>query len=194
MDNPILIAIYNTAIVMFLILAVGLLIGGLKLLLTKLLVNVFGANFADFFLNKFTFIGVVHHELSHALFAILTGAKVVEIHLFKIEEDSLGKMVYISRGIFLTRCIQDFLTAIAPTVCGGISIFCMIYFIPFNAVWQYIVFGFLILCIFIHMEMSIQDIKVGAKGIPILLIIIFCVFYFTKVDLISIVANWIKGV
>lgn len=187
MNNQILIAISNTATILMGLILIGLFIHFLQFLLVKLFVNAFGSKFSNIFFNKITFIGVMHHELSHALFAFITGAKVVKISLFKPNKEncSLGHVLYATRGMFIFRCIQDFFAAIAPVVCGCISIFCMIYFIPFNAVWQYIVFGFIILCIFIHIDLSTADLKAMLKGIPILIVILFCIFYFTKFNFIE---------
>lgn len=194
MNNQIIIAISNTAAIMMSIIIIGLFIYFLQYIIAKLFTSVFGATFTNIFLNKITFIGVVHHELSHAIFAFLTGAQVVKVSLFKYNEEngSLGEVIYYSRGIFIMRWIQDFFSSIAPVVCGAASIFCMIYFIPYNAIWQYILFGFIIFSIFIHMDMSIQDIKVSLKGLPIFIIIIFCIFYFTKFNLIGYVVDWFK--
>lgn len=194
MNNQIIIAISNTAAIMMSIIIIGLFIYFLQYIIAKLFTSIFGATFTNIFLNKITFIGVVHHELSHAIFAFLTGAQVVKVSLFKYNEEngSLGEVIYYSRGIFIMRWIQDFFSSIAPVVCGVASIFCMIYFIPYNAIWQYILFGFIIFSIFIHMDMSIQDIKVSLKGLPIFIIIIFCIFYFTKFNLIGYVVDWFK--
>ena len=81
--------------------------------------NPFGANL----INYITFVGVMHHELSHALLAFLSGAKVTEIKLFRIHHNdgALGYVAYAPRGNFILQSIQKVVTSIAPIICGFIS-------------------------------------------------------------------------
>jgi len=194
MNNQVIIAISNTAAVILAIICIGLFIHFIQFLINLLFSKLIGQDATYIFLNKITFIGVIHHELSHALLAFITGAKVVKVKLFKYDEEngSLGQVVFYPRGPFLLRCIQDLFSSIAPTLCGGISIFCLVHFITYNAIWKYIIFGILIFCIFIHMDMSTQDLKIAAKGIPILIITLFAIFYFTNFSLINYAIEYFK--
>ena len=146
MSNQIITAISNTAAVILVIIYFGLFIHFIQFLINLLFSKMIGPDATYIFLNKITFIGVIHHELSHALLAFITGAKIVQVKLFKYDEEdgSLGQVVFYPRGPLLLRCIQDLFSSIAPTLCGGVSIFCLIYFITYDAIWKYIVFGILI--------------------------------------------------
>ena len=79
-------ALINTVFIIFCILVVGLFMELFQSLLTKIFTRVFGSKFAYTFLNRITFIGVMHHELSHALFTLLTGARIEKMNLFKPNE------------------------------------------------------------------------------------------------------------
>lgn len=178
-------ALINTVFILFCILTVGLLMELVQTLLVKFFGNLLGPEKAYTFVNKTTFLGVVHHELSHALFVILTGAKITKMNLFKPDKQtkSLGSVEYSTRGMIIVRSIQYTLISVAPTVCGAISSF-LIYKYGFNDVmWRNILFGFILVCIVLHMNMSSQDIKVAIKGVPVCLMITFIVFYWSGFDL-----------
>ena len=65
-----------------------------------------GDSFTYFIFNRLTFIGVFHHELSHALLATVTGAKVTKIVFFHPDGDRLGYVEYVTRGNIIMRSIQ----------------------------------------------------------------------------------------
>lgn len=194
MENQVTNAAINTGFILVIIILFGLLIEGIQHLLGKSLARLFGAKFANTFMNRITFIGVMHHELSHALFALLTGAKITAIHLFKPDEQtgSLGSVSYATRGPLVLRAIQSTLASMAPTICGTISVVCICKFGFSDVIWKNILFGCLLLCIVIHMNMSTQDIKVALKGLPICLLIVFVIFYYAKIDIISSLLATIK--
>lgn len=59
--------------------------------------------------TRLTYIGVIHHELSHAFLAILTGAKVLKISLAKkgtVHNGQLGSVTFAPRGPKVIRNIQ----------------------------------------------------------------------------------------
>lgn len=184
-------ALTNTGVIILGIIIIGLLIDLLQQLIGQLIANGFGANFTNVFMNRITFIGVVHHELAHALFALLTGAKIVKVNLFKPDEktDSLGSVTYAPRGPLILRAIQLSLASIAPVICGFISCFLIYKYLLFGAVWKLFVFGFILLCIVIHMNLSTQDIKTALKGLPICMIVMFSIFYVTQFDFIGYVCQ-----
>lgn len=149
--------------------------------------NPFGANL----INYLTFPGVVHHELSHALFAFLTGAKVTEIKLFRIhhKDGRLGYVSYAPRGNFITMSIQKVLSSIAPIVMGFIS--CSLLYLYArpeleDILWQTVLLYYLMVSIILHMSLSKQDIKVMKSGILVVILGMTIGFYAFGFNLIEI--------
>ena len=130
------------------------------------LTNIIVYNLVKFLGNKFTFVltnyltwpGVVHHELSHALIAFLTGAIVKKIVVFP-KGDSLGHINFIPIGNIFFRSIQTSLTAIAPPALGIVSLFLIsIYVFPNCKVWwDYLLTGYVFISIVLHMKLSKTD-------------------------------------
>lgn len=148
-----------------------------------------GTKFYVILHNYLTIPGVFHHELSHAALAFLTGAKIGHIHLFKPDENegSLGSVSFAPRGPVPIQAIQMFLTSIAPVPCGIATCWIIQHFIlvkPDLNIVQNITFRYLIICILIHANMSVQDIITMAKGFPLVFIMIFLISYFTKFDIL----------
>lgn len=144
----------------------------------------------SFFDTKATAIGVVHHELSHALFAKLTGARVDEIALFKntTEEDkTLGYVIvsYSTRPIL--GAIQQFFTAIAPVVTALITTSLLAKLLLPSVIsgefkilevpmmWQFWVFLLLATPILYHATLSWPDILVCIKGIWIIILALYVI-------------------
>lgn len=138
-----------------------------------------GYKLSRFLINWVTFIGVVHHELAHALFAFLTGAKITEVHLFKPEGKTLGSVTYISRGNIVFKSIQRTLTSIAPVICGCFSSYGLAYLLlNFSIpVWGRGLIFYTLISIITHMSMSKQDVKVMLKGVPIVYILVCLTIY-----------------
>ena len=185
-------ALTNTVFIIFCILVVGLFMELFQSLLTKIFTRAFGSKFAYTFLNRITFIGVMHHELSHALFTLLTGARIEKMNLFKPDEQAgtLGNVVYSTRGLLPIRCIQYTLISIAPVICGSITCTLMVLFVKLDAIWKVLVFGFILLCIVIHMNISKQDLKVALKGFPFCLLLIYLGFYMSNFDLLKYLSEY----
>jgi hypothetical protein len=148
----------------------------------------FGSSVAFFFSNVLTFIGVVHHELSHALFAFITGAKIMEIKLFTLNGgDSLGHVKFAPRGNWLFQSIQLCLASIAPMVTGFISLWLLYqyYLVSSLSGVGLVLFFYVCISILLHMRLSRQDISVALKGLPVcfvLLVVFFCV---TRINMLS---------
>jgi hypothetical protein len=150
----------------------------------RIVAEIFGNKTAYLIFNRIAFIGVFHHELSHALLATLTGAKVKKIVFFKPEGDRLGYVEYSPRGNIIMRSIQNTMSSIAPVFCGAISVVCLSYILktaslPYG-VYIFIVYS--IISIIIHMTMSSQDFRIMWKGIPIVSLIIFVICIIFKIS------------
>lgn len=157
---------------------VGFIIGVVKISIEKALDIGFGEDKKELAMNKLTFLGVIHHELAHALIFMLTGAKVVKITLFKLHprDDYLGNVQVIARGPKLLQNIQYTLGSTAPVYMGIGTLMILKYFIDISdgkiqAFFYYVAFS-----IVAHMDLSDKDIKLAIKGAPFifgLLVIIF---------------------
>lgn len=186
-DSEYLIPLYNALLIPAAIFVIGLLIEGLERLLAKILARLFGGRAAFFICNRLTFIGTVHHELAHAVFAFLSGAKVVKVELFKVRGEQLGCVEYYPRGTAFTKSVQMALSGIAPVICGGVSLCVISWAWRYHCtqIWQYIVLGYLFISIFLHMNMSTQDVKNAIKGMPLTVVICYVVFLLTGISLIG---------
>ena len=142
-----------------------------------------GPKFSGFIDSKITFIGVIHHELSHMLLAIITGAKVKNFSLFRLSGSNLGEVNIAQRGPFIIRKIQQSLTAVAPVICGAVSIYLLYVFqlntLEFGLNTGNIISIIIAMHIGYHMTLSKQDVKVAFGGIIVTTLILFIVCYFT---------------
>lgn len=134
----------------------------------KLLSKTFGIKAARFICNRLTFPGIIIHELSHALFAIIFGAKVTKIKLLTLRDnDRLGWIEYTPMGNKWEQGLQHVFSACAPTVVGMILELLLYYTISKGFIKGH---GWIILVIYImvsigdHMSMSRQDIKNYIRG------------------------------
>lgn len=152
-----------------------------RICVDKALAQVVDDNKRVFIINKLTFLGVIHHELAHAIVFFLTGAQILRIQLFTLNARSghLGQVQVRHRGSWFLRSIQKTLGAVAP-VFLGIADISMIMTIIRN----YELFGwleaflyYLALSIFIHMDLSKEDVKVALKGLPITYIILVLIIF-----------------
>lgn len=166
-----------TAILIGIIPIFGLILNYIIENIAKVLYRTVGIRLADFILNRLTFLGTVHHELSHALFAVITGAKVTKIDLFHPSGCVLGKVSMYTRGNAIIKSIQLTMSAIAPMICGSITLYIMYSYFSVNKVvgWKLAVIIYIMTSIFLHMTMSTQDIKNAIKGLPVCSLIIFVI-------------------
>ena len=113
--NDIYVNYLLTALILtFVIPVAGFVIEQIVKLLYSVTASFFGNEFTYFIFNRLTFIGVFHHELSHALLATLTGAKVTKIVFFHPDGDRLGYVQYVTRGNVIMAAIQQTMASIAP--------------------------------------------------------------------------------
>lgn len=146
--------------------------------------NPFGADL----INVLTFPGVIHHELSHALFAFLTGAKVEQVKVFRLHQKDgrLGYVSYRPRGNYLLQSIQKVCASIAPIIMGLITCSLLHYFLRPQVldlpIWR-ILYDYLFASILLHMSLSSQDVKVMKGGIVLVFLLMTMIFAFLQVDL-----------
>lgn len=173
-----LIPLYQALCVPCVIFLVGYAVELIGKLLGTLFAKVFGEKTAFFIMNRLTFAGTVHHELAHALFAFISGAKVTKVELFRVRGTQLGCVEFCPRGNVFTKAVQISLASIAPVICGGMSL-CIggwIWIRYCTQIWHYVLNGYLMVSIFIHMNMSRQDIKNALKGMPLTLVVCYVIF------------------
>ncbi|MDD7403255.1 MAG: metalloprotease family protein [Butyribacter sp.] len=186
-DNEFLIPLYNALLIPAAVFGIGLIVEWIGGLLTTFLGMLFGGKIAFFIRNRLTFIGTVHHELAHALFAWISGAKVTKVELFHVRGEQLGCVEFYPRGNTFTKAIQMMLASIAPVVCGAVSLCVLSWFWCYRCTltWHYILTGYLMVSILFHMNMSSQDIKNAWKGMPLTMLICYIIFYVTKISFIG---------
>lgn len=176
----------SALILTFAIPVFGLVLGFILKTIYKNLAKAIGYKKAHFIFNRLSFIGVFHHELSHALLATLTGAKVVKIVFFKPEGDRLGYVEYKTRGNIIFRSIQNALSSVAPVLCGCLSLFGLFKLITLVSlpIWGIILVIYIMISIALHMTMSGQDFKTMWKGVPVVTLILFLLCALFRIVLI----------
>lgn len=176
-QNLLIYAVIETLLIFILVLAAGFIINLFNTVITNLLATVIGQVPAFILRNYLTYPGTVHHELSHALIAFLTGAKVLRINLFP-KGNALGSVELEPRGNLFLRSLQLSLSAIAPVLLGVSSLVLLMRFVLNNLgeVWQYILFWYFFISILLHMSMSGADYANFFKGFLPSALVIFFVF------------------
>lgn len=159
----------------------------LETVVVSLIALVAGSGAAMLVESYLTFPGVVYHELSHALFALVTGARVKSISLrHKRTADGyiLGSVSYVPRGGRVLQAFQLFLTGVAPTLTGlaGMAAIANFAFPACTETWQTVVWAYLFACLLLHSGLSRQDLEGMYAGAPIVLLIFFAVFLFVPFD------------
>lgn len=177
MENIVANSLVQTLVIVLIIPILGLVIGQLQNIIAKVISRLLGGKIAYIVINMLMFIGVVHHELSHALLALVTGAKIVSIELFHPQNGTLGKVKFIPRGNKIIQSVQLTLSAIAPVIIGCVSEYILITYVlasTESVVIKCVVY-YLIISILMHMTMSKQDIKNAIKGLPACSLLIFII-------------------
>ena len=129
--------------------------------------------------NYVMFPGVMIHELAHAFFAVITGAKITEVALFKVEDGALGHVNFKNRGNVIVVALQNIFISSAPMFVGAaVVVGCGIWLsvLPAGYIWLKIIIWYLMISMFFHMTMSPADISVYIKGVPLFIVILFVVF------------------
>lgn len=187
--DVVILGILMSIIIICSVIIIGAIVNKLEQLEMQLLSSRFGFSFANICCNYLTFPGVIIHELSHALFGSLAGAKIIEIKCFEFGQNGrLGHVTYRLRGNPIQQALQHSLCACAPVITGILIEGGILYVLNGNAD---LVFGLKILLIYLfisvfnHMSMSKEDIKNYCKGLWVILPIAFilsalCTLHFIK--------------
>lgn len=170
--------VLSALIITFIIPAFGIVMGMLRKIIYRIMAFI-SPGFAFAVANYLTFPGVMHHELSHALWGFITGAKIKKINLFKPSGMSLGSVQMIYRGPWLFRCIQGCMSAIAPVAMGIVTCtLTCIYLLPaMTGGSATILVYYLLFSIIMHMTMSPSDMICFIKGVVgvYILVLLVCV-------------------
>lgn len=142
----------------------------------RILSKLVGSKFAEFICNRLLFLGTVTHELSHALFAVLSGAKIVKIRCLTLfSKDTLGYVQFATRGRPVKRSFQMAFIGCAPTIVGCLIVYIMI------SNWNQIAISFPVQVFLVyfgisvadHMSMSSSDVQNYIKGCPLVFLLMF---------------------
>ena len=176
----------SALIITFIIPAFGIVMGLIRKIIYRIL-SIISPGFAFMVANYLTFPGVMHHELSHAFFGFITGAKIRKINLFKPQGMSLGNVEIVYRGPWLFRCIQGCLSAVGPVVMGVItSVLTYIYVLPnIESASVTLLIYYLLFSIIMHMTMSPSDMICFLKGSIGVYIIVVIACFCLNVDILS---------
>ncbi len=165
-------ALNYTLILFMLVIIIGWLVNALENVLKAVLSKCVGQRLSYIAVNYLTFPGTIIHELSHALFGFITGAKITEIRFFdKPSSGRLGHVTYAPRGKLAVRAFQNTVISCAPVVTGLIIISAL-----YTALTKYtlaiptkVLLFYLMISVICHMSMSNEDIKNYLKGSFILI-------------------------
>ena len=179
------VALSSTVIILLIVPLIGYINNKIIDVVLSNISRILGRTITLFIANYLTFVGTIHHELSHAIFAFCTGAKIVKIDLFYPSGNTLGKVEFIPRGNKIIKSIQLTASAIAPVIMGCITEYILITYVATNSLSfiATLIVYYLIVSIMMHMTMSKADIKSALKGLPICALLIFCILFATKVNI-----------
>lgn len=170
----------------------GIFIYFLNKLLYALLAKITSEKIAMTIVNWLTIPGVIHHEVSHALVALITGAEVTEFRPFWPDKTtgSLGHVSFMTRGSLFTRSLQYTLTSTAPVIMGTLTSTILFGLTKKNLpVSTLILLIYLIFSILIHASMSFADVKVMLRGIWVLYIGLLIVCVYANLDLVQLIIS-----
>lgn len=164
------------AICMFAVIVIGFCVNYFEILQMRGLAKIFGTRIAVFICNRLLFVGTIVHELSHALFASISGAKVTKIRCFTIfSKDTLGYVDFQTRGGVLQRSFQLAFASCAPTVVGCSLVASILHVLTTAelVIWQRVCLIYVLVAIADHMSMSPQDIKNYLRGSILIFLVAF---------------------
>ncbi len=172
----------------------------INFIVTIILSHIIRGKLYLFVANTLTFPGVMYHELSHALFAFITGAKIEKISLYHKQGNQLGSVEIKTRGPWINRSMQLSFSACAPVIMGLLAegVIFFVFAKVSLPVWAMILLGFLAFCILLHMDMSGADIKGYLKGIVFVFFLFFVIAFLTlyggNIDIQDMIQSGFKSV
>ena len=175
----------DSAIVLLSIILIGGFASSIREMSIKANVGLFGYNIARFIDHRLMFIGVVHHECSHLLMGILSGAKIKDFALFRVKGGTLGHVDIIPRGPFVIQLIQRALCGMAPIICGSMTLYGLYYYgLYTREVFDYttVIAVLLMMQISYHMSMSKQDVKIAFGGVWVIYLILFVIHSYVRLN------------
>lgn len=188
-QDVILTAAIDTALLILLVASTGFLSAMIERAARNIATSITGSSYFIFVVQCYlTWPGVVYHELSHALFAVLSGARINYISLKKQQKPDgsmiLGQVSFIPRGHPILQSFQLALSAIAPSVMGLFAMILMLKFVfpASSAWWMTLLAIYAFICLVLHSEMSGQDIKNAMLGLPMIIATLFVIFLFIPID------------
>jgi len=124
--------------------------------------------------------GVAYHELSHATFGFILGAKITKIQFFqkKDSDGTLGYVTYYTRGPQLLQNFQEFFSSIAPIIWGFLGAYFLVKYLKpvvFNThnIFLIILFYYFLICILLHSTLSDADMSGVKEAINVKTVLIF---------------------
>ncbi len=165
-------ALIYTLILFMSVIIIGWLVNVIEGIFMTIMARYTGVKASYIAANYLTFPGTIIHELSHALFGLITGAKVTEIRFFeKPSSGRLGHVTYSPRGKIAIRAFQNTAISCAPVVTGLLIVSRLHVLITEYALTvpaKALIF-YLMISVVCHMSMSKEDIKNYLRGAFILL-------------------------
>lgn len=147
--------------------------------------------------NIATFPGVVHHELSHAVMACASGARVTKIKFIEFGTGRLGHVNYRTRGGPVKASVQHCLTAMGPMLMGPVTITALwlfYYQTPLAGIpWVRATLAYITVSIIIHMRLSKSDMRNIWHGLPLCVIAAMIPIWLFDLDLIGFIYNFIAS-
>ncbi len=179
-DNIFVRAGVETLLVILLLFAAGVIINGVSGMIVRIIAALIGGRASYVFRNYLTWPGTVHHELSHALLAFLTGAKVTGISLIP-HGQALGQVEYRPRGGRVLKAVQMSLSSTAPILCGMITETLLIVRVlpQCDVWWKQVLSAYFAVSIFLHMTLSREDMINLLNGIIPTIFVLYCIFLIT---------------
>lgn len=166
------------------VLGIGTLVNYIEIMQMQLMMKIMSRKKAMVICNYITCIGTIIHELSHAIMAFATGAKVTEVKLLELSKNGrLGHVSFKTCGSKMKQSWQLAMTSCAPTLNGILwcyILFKVLFLYRLSAGWTALLV-YLLISIFDHMSMSEADSKNYMKGMfivfPIMTFLMFIAVY-----------------
>ena len=175
---PLLFCALVAVLIPFLVIVIGYFINLIGEAFAQIVGMALAPVVAQGIVNYVMFPGVMIHELAHAFFAVITGAKITEVALFKVQDGSLGHVNFRNRGNIIIVALQNIFISSAPMFVGAaVVIGCGLWLsvLPAGYIWLKILIWYLMVSMFFHMTMSSADIKVYIRGVPLFIIFLFLI-------------------